>query len=320
MQNINRRYFLAALFAAAVSPAFAQKPVTHKLIAQDKGRVVVLNEKGEVEWEVACGFNSHDLSVLPNGNFLLHTGPATIVEMTKDKQEVWKWESKPVAPYTGRIEIHGYQRLKNGLTMIAETGNKRIIEVDKDGKIVKEVPLTVERPDSHRDTRRVRKLDNGNYLVAHEGMGIVREYDDKGKIVWEYVLDLNNQPATGGHDGHGVSVFNALRLKNGNTLIGGGNNNRVFEVNKEGKVVWSIERDELKRPDGRPIHLCWVTTVQVLPNGNIAFGNTHSGPENPQIIEVTRDKKVVWMLDDWKTFGNDLCASWFLDVKGKVIR
>ncbi|MBB6050909.1 hypothetical protein [Armatimonas rosea] len=320
MQNINRRYFLAALFAAAVTPAFAQKPVTHKLIAQDKGHIVVLNEKGEVEWEVACGFNSHDLSVLPNGNFLLHMGPATIVEMTKDKKEVWKWESKPVAPYTGRVEIHGYQRLKNGLTMIAETGNKRIIEVDKDGKIVKEVPLTVERPDSHRDTRRVRKLDNGNYLVAHEGLGCVREYDDKGKIVWEYVIDLNNQPATGGHDGHGTNVFNALRLKNGNTLIGGGNNNRVFEVNKEGKVVWSIERDELKRPDGRPIHLCWVTTVQVLPNGNIAFGNTHSGPENPQIIEVTRDKKVVWMLDDWKTFGNDLCASWFLDVKGKVIR
>ena len=118
MQNITRRYLFAAVLAAAVAPVYAQKPVTHRLIAQDKGRVVVLNEKGEVEWEVACGFNSHDLSVLPNGNFLIHLGPAKIVEMTKDKQVVWEWQSKPVAPYTGRIEIHGYQRLKNGLTVL----------------------------------------------------------------------------------------------------------------------------------------------------------------------------------------------------------
>ena len=295
--------------------ADAQLPLSHRLIAQDKGHVAILNAKGEVEWEIANPFVSHDIGVLPNGNFLLHTGPATITEVTPEKKTVWEHTSKPNPPYSGVVEVHAFQRLKNGLTMIAETGNRRIIEVDKSGKIVHETPLTVDNPSSHRDTRRVRMLDNGNYLACHEGDGTVREYEPSGKVVWSFKLDLNGQPRTPNHDGHGVEVFNALRLPSGNTLIGGGNNNRVFEVTPDGKTVWSIERDELPG-----IHLCWITSLQVLPNGHIIFGNTHAGPDNPQLIEVTRDKKVVWTFKNFETFGNDLCASQVLDVKGKVIR
>ena len=315
MNHALRLSLLIASFAAIVATAGAQRPVSHRLIAQDKGHVVIVNAKGETEWEAPYPFVSHDIAVLPNGNVLLHTGPATIVEMTPDKKVVWEYTSKPKEGYSGPVEVHAFQRLKNGLTMIAETGNLRIIEVDKDGKIVHETPITVDHPNSHRDTRRVRKLDNGHYLACHEGDGMVREYDPTGKVVWSYKLDLVGQPRTPGHDGHGTEVFNALRLPNGNTLIGGGNNNRVFEVTPEGKTVWSIERDELPG-----IHLCWITSLQVLPNGNILFGNTHAGPDNPQLVEVTRDKKVVWTFKDWNRFGNDLVASQVLDVKGKVIR
>lgn len=306
---------IGALNLLIVGAVFAQTSVSHRLIGQDKGQATILNAKGEVEWQAPCPFVSHDISVLPNGNVLLHTGPATIVEMTPAKQIVWQHTSVPNPPYTGVVEIHGFQRLKNGLTMIAETGNRRIIEVDKDNKVVHEVPLSVDEPNSHRDTRLVRKLDNGHYLVAHEGDNTVREYDPKGAVVWSYKLDLNGQERTPGHDGHGAEVFCAIRLKNGDTLIAGGNNNRVFEVTPDKKTVWSIERDELPG-----IHLCWVTTLEMLPNGHLIFGNTHAGPNNPQLIEVTRDKKVVWTLKDFDHFGNDLCATQILDAKGKVIR
>ena len=289
--------------------------IEHRIIGQDKGRVVIRSSSGMIEWEIPCAHNAHDLAMLANGNVLIHPAANRIVELTPMKEVVWQWESKPVAPYTGAVEIHAFERLADGTTMIAESGNLRIIEVDAKGMIMKSVPLTVERPDAHRDTRRVRKTDAGNYLVCHEGLGLVREYDSTGAIMWEYTIDLNKQPATGGHDGHGTSVFNAVRLKNGNTLIAGGNNNRVMEVNKAKEIVWSIERDELKRPDGRPIHLCWVTTLQVMPNGNILFGNTHAGKDNPQMIEVTRGKRVVWMLDDWNAFGNDLCTGVCIDPK-----
>ena len=292
----------SALFCLSAAPALAADapataPAGHRFIAQDNGHVAIIGADGKVEWEVPCGYTSHDIHLLDNGNFLLHTGPVTVVEMTPEKKVVWKYDAKPKEGYKGAVEVHAFQRLPDGNTMVAETGNRRIVEVDKDGKIVKEIALTVEHPSSHSDTRLVRKLDNGHYLVCHEGDGTVREYDEAGKVVWNYKLDLAGRPESGGHgvEGHGTHVFGAYRLPSGNTLIAGGNNNRVIEVNPEGKTVWSIDQKELPG-----ITLAWVTTLQVLPNGNIIIGNCHAGPENPQLIEVTRDKKVVWTFKDFK--------------------
>jgi len=301
--------------AAAARAWPAGTPVSHRIIAQDRGHIAIVNARGEVEWEVPCAFTSHDIALLPNGNFLLHTGPATVAEMTPEKKVVWQYESRPVDGYSGPVEIHAFQRLPNGLTMIAESGNRRIVEVDNDGRIVHQIPLTVDHPNSHRDTRLVRKLANGHYLVCHEGDGVVREYDEAGKVVWSYALDLNGRPETPGHDGHGTNVFGAIRLRNGHTLIAGGNNNRVLEVTPGGKIVWSVDQNELPG-----IHLFWVTTLEMLPSGHLIIGNTHAGPDNPQLIEITRDKKVVWTFTNMQAFGNDMAAAEVLDVKGPIIR
>jgi outer membrane protein assembly factor BamB len=303
------------LLASVSIAANGQPAVTHRLLLQAKDRVVQLGTNGQIEWEAPCRFVSHDLAMLPNGNVLIHPAPAVVREIDKAGAVVWEYISRPKEGYTGAVEVHAFQRLKDGLTMIAETGNRRIIEVDRDGKIVKEVPLTVDHPNSHRDTRMVRKLNNGNYLACHEGDGTVREYDSTGKVVWSYTLELGDRPRTDGHDGHGIEVFGAVRLKNGNTLIAGGNNNRVLEVNRQGKVVWSVDYNELPG-----IRLYWVTTLQVLPNGHIVIGNTHAGPDNPYLIEITKDKKVVWTFKDFERFGNDLVIAQLLDVKGEVIR
>lgn len=310
------RFAVSALMCiVAVISARADDKPAYRVLAQDKGHVAIVNSKGEVEWEVPCGYNSHDIALLANGNFLLHTAAATVVEMTPEKKTVWKYEAKPKAGYKGQIEIHAFQRLEDGLTMVAESGNKRIVEVDQEGKIVHEIPLTVNKPNPHRDTRLVRKLGNGHYLVCHEGDGMIREYDGKGKVVWSYELDLAGRPRTPGHEGHGTEVFGAIRRDNGNTIIAGGNNNRVFEVSPKGEIVWSIGYDELSG-----IRLAWVTTLQLLPNGNLIVGNCHAGESNPQLFEVTRDKKVVWTFKDFKNFGNNVAAAQVLDVKGKVVR
>ncbi|MFN0087899.1 MAG: hypothetical protein ACKVX9_21075 [Blastocatellia bacterium] len=290
----------------------------YKVIGADKKRIAIVNARGEIEWEVPNEAREvHDIQLLPNRNVLFQTSYTTVVEMSPEKQVVWRHESKPKAGYAGKVEIHSYQRLKGGLTMIAESGNGRIIEVDRQDRIVREIPLTIENPNAHRDTRMVRKLDNGHYLVCHEGDGKIREYDRTGKVVWTFALDLAGRPRSPGHgpEGHGVEVFGAIRLPNGNTMIAGGNNNRVFEVTPAGKTVWSIDHRELPG-----ITFAWMTTLQLLPNGNLIIGNTHAGPENPQLIEVTRDKKVVWQFRDFTNFGNNLVAAQVLGVKGRVIR
>jgi len=305
-------FLLLAIGMAHSSPGVEpNRSPAYRVLAQDKGHVAIVKANGEVEWEVECKHNSHDIARLENGNLLLHVAPAKIVEMTPSKKIVWLYEAQPKPPYTGRIEIHAFQRLPSGLTIVAESGNRRLVEVDAHGNVVKEVPLVVEKPDPHRDTRLARKLPNGHYLVCHEGDGAVREYDGDGQVVWTYKLDLAGRPRSPGHgpEGHGTECFSALRLASGNTLIGCGNGNRVIEVTPAGQNVWSIEQDELPG-----ITLAWVTTLQLLPSGNLIVGNTHAGETNPQLFEVTRDKKVVWTFRDFNTFGNSLAAAMVLDV------
>jgi hypothetical protein len=244
----------------------------------------------------------HDAWVLPNGNVLFQQGWTKIVELTPDKRTVWEYEAGKRNGNEGkRVEVHAFQRLENGWTMIAESGPARIIEVDKDGMIRHEVKLKVDRPNAHSDTRLVRKITNGNYLVAHENDGVVREYDAKGAIVWDYEVPLFGQTRKGGHgpEAFGNSVFSASRLPNGNTLIGTGNGHSVLEVTPQKQIVWKIEQHDLPG-----ITLAWVTRVERLPNGNTLIGNCHAGPDNPQFIEVTPDKKVVWTWKDFKNFGN----------------
>jgi outer membrane protein assembly factor BamB len=314
---LSRLAFATALVALFVPAVRAEDKPAYSVLAADKGRVAIVNPKGEVEWEVATKAEVHDLALLANGNVLFPTGPATIVEMTREKKVVWQYEARPKAGYTGRIEVHAFQRLDSGRTMVAESGNGRIVEVDADGRVVYELPLTIDKPNPHRDTRMARKLDSGHYLVCHEGDGKVREYDAKGKVVWTYALDLGGRPRAPGHgpEGHGNEVFGAVRLPNGHTLIATGNGNRVIEVTPEGKTVWELKQDELPG-----IKLAWVTTLQVLENGNVIVGNCHAGPDNAQLFEVTRDKKVVWTFKDFKSFGNGLAVAQVLGIRGKVIR
>lgn len=298
------------------APAPTTAPA-YRVLAADKGKVALLDAAGKVVWEYANKCEAHDLHLLDNGNVLLPLPGPAVAEVSPDKKIVWRYDCKPKDGYKGRVEVHAFQRLPDGNTMIAESGNTRIIEVDKDGKIVRTVALTVSKPDAHRDTRMVRKTPAGTYLVCHEKDGALREYDEAGKVIWEYKLDLGGRPRSPGHgpEGHGLEVYGAVRLASGNTLIAGGNNNRVIEVTPKGEIVWSIDQKELPG-----ITLAWVTTLHVRDNGNIIVGNCHAGPENPQLFEVTREKKVVWQFKDFKTFGNGLAASHVLDIPGKVIR
>jgi hypothetical protein len=188
--------------------------------------------------------------------------------------------------------------------MIAESGAGRIIEIDREGKIHHQISLKLKKPSPHRDTRLARKLDNGNYLVSHEGDGAIREYDSKGSVVWEYDVPLFDQAPRGGHgpEAWGNQTFACLRLKNGNTLISTGNGHSVLEVTPEKKIVWQIGQKDLPQ-----ITLAWVTTLEVLANGNYVIGNCHAGEGQPLLVEIEpATKRVVWTFDQFDRWGNSV--------------
>jgi hypothetical protein len=281
----------------------------HRILAADssKNRIAIVGRDGQVEWEHRIG-PLHDLHLLPGGNVLFQLDWTRIVEVDPATDEVvWEYDAARMNGNAGRrVEVHAFQRLATGLTMIVESGRARIIEVDRDGAIVHEVPLKIEEPDPHRDTRLARKLETGNYLVSHEGLGKVREYDPKGGVVWEYDVPLFGKERREGHgpEAFGNAAFSAIRLENGNTLVATGNGHSVLEVTPAREIVWSLQQNDLAG-----IQLAWVTTLDELPNGNIVIGNCHAGPENPQLIEITREKNVVWTYRDFELFGNALSNS-----------
>jgi hypothetical protein len=278
----------AALLATEATLGAAQQGTPQRLLVANQSKIAVIAPDGAIEREVKVN-GLHDGALLPNGNILCQANWTKVIEVNPEGAIVWEYDAANSNGNQGvPLEIHSLQRLENGDTLIAESGPGRLIEVDPQGKLKHTIRLTLDKPSKHRDTRLVRKTAQGTYLVAHEGDGKVREYDHDGKVIWEYQM----QPA-------GALVFSAIRLENGNTLIGSGHGKSVIEVNPRGQIVWKLSQEDL--PD---IKLASVTRVERLPNGNTRFGNCHAGPNMPLCIEVTPSKQVVWSYSDFERFGN----------------
>lgn len=304
------------------SLALPAEPFQHgsprRLLAADasKKRIALIQETAighfELLWEHPIE-QLHDLQWLADGRVLFQDRWTRILEIDpKDGSLHWSYDAAAQnrRPGDGPIEIHAFQRLADDVTLIAESGAARLLEVDRQGTLLWQIPLQVDRPDPHHDTRLVRKTPTGTYLVCHEADGVVREYDRQGRVLWFYEVPLfNRKPASGwGADAWGNQVFAAIRLPNGHTLLSTGNGHGVLEVNPDKQIVWQLRQDELPE-----IRLAWVTTLQVLKNGNIVIGNCHGEEAQPQILEIDRQKKIHWRFRDFERFGNSLSNGFILE-------
>jgi outer membrane protein assembly factor BamB len=259
-------------------PVFAGGEVSHRFLCCDYNgdQVCIVAADGNIEWRVEA-HHPQDCWLLPNGNILFAYNDGA-KEVTMAKEVVWEYKET-----ASGVECQAAQPLPNGSVLIVECGTSRLIEVDRAGKISKEIPL-VTKPEikTHNQFRGARKLANGHYVVAFKGEGKIVELDEAGHVVRE-------QPVPG--DPHEVIV-----LKNGNWLVTCGDAHRVLEIDPAGAIVWSLDENDLP---GNPLRL--MAGVQRLPNGNTLLGNYlghgHLG-ENPQVYEVTPDKKLVWSFAD----------------------
>lgn len=91
----------------------------------------------------------------------------------------------------------------------------------------------------------------------------------------------------------------AVRLKNGNTLITDEHDVKTLDVTPEKKVVWEIA--PLQLPQKYRYENSQSATR--LPNGDTILCSRGGSDHGPQLVEVSHDKKVVWVLQDWTNFG-----------------
>jgi hypothetical protein len=257
----------------------ADEPIRHSFFIAGPSFTGIIAEDGSEEWNAGKAA-ARDGFILPNGNALIAWGDE-VKELTRKHEVVFHYTKS-----AENGEIGTAQRLENGNTLITELGKKpRLMEVDREGKIVVDVPLQPETDNAHMQTRMARKLANGNYLAPHLLAFKVKEYTPDGKVIRQFATDIED---LGGRAAENWP-FTAIRLENGHTLVNLTHGNKTVDMDADGKVIWKISNDDF--PDLKPF--ADPCGAQRLPNGNTVIAS-YASQKPVKVFEVTPEKKIVW--------------------------
>ena len=260
---------------------------------------MVIVRDGKVVWSYEMPTNASDpaktlqefsdATLLSNGNvvFARKTGASVI---NSDKKILWNYDAPK------GFEVHVAQPIGLDRVMIVQNGIPAKLMVINiiTGKTEKEFELKTNGDPKtvHTQFRRAQMTPAGTFLVAHHDQDKVVEYDANGKEIWSVAAAI---------------PWDAVRLKNGNTLIAS-HNSFAREVNPKGETVW-----EFTQKDVPNIPLFCFQEANRLANGNTVISNwcpngivdakgakaPSKWPTYVQVLEVTPDKKVVWALRSW---------------------
>lgn len=222
------------------------------------------------------GYATHTeyVTVAPNGNLIVSDGEAMFVQEIdrKTHELVWQYGVKDIQGY-----VKGYLhqpdksfKINDHEVLINDGNNRRVIIVDQ---------LTNDVVWQYGETLRMGKtpgmlmagtntvpLDGGKQIIITDTLEKKVMIVDRAtkNIVWEWT-----KPDAGW-------IQHVWPTKDGTFVMEDRNKNEVFEVNKEGKILWTLNRLEdgssLKHP----------TDVVKLANGNVLIAESGRG----RIIEV----------------------------------
>jgi hypothetical protein len=253
-------------------------------IGEGYNKILLINQ-GKIVWtySTGSGWEYDDVWMLSNGN-ILFSRMQYLAEITPGKKVVWHYD----AP--AGTEIHSCQPIgldkvlfiQNGLPPKLKVVNIRTGTVEVEHELPA-ISATDQRT-VHAQFRRVRYTAQGTYLVPFLEMNRVVEYDKDFHEVWSY--DVR-------------SPWAAIRLRNCNTLITDEHDASTVEVTPDKKIVWQVTPADL------PAAYNYENSQSAtrLANGNTIICSRGGKAEGPQLVEITPDKKVVWVLEDWMDLG-----------------
>jgi hypothetical protein len=260
----------------------AQHPMLY--FGEGYNKLLVVNG-GKIIWTYSTGpgWEYDDAWLLSNGN-ILFTRMQYIAEVTPNKKVVWRYDA------TAGTEIHACQPIGLDKVLFIQNGlppHLMVVNLRTKAVEVNHVLPAVSASDPrtvHGQFRRVRYTARGTYIVPFLEMDRVAEYDKDFNEVWSYAIP---------------TPWAAIRLHNGNTLITDERDVTTREVDSSGKTVWEITKADIPAE-------YWYGNAQSatrLANGNTILCSRGGGKHGPQLVEVTPDKKVAWVLQDWQHFG-----------------
>ena len=263
-------------------------------------RIIEVNMLGEVTWQYVLPeeFKQYanpgqDVERLANGNTLLVLPGKGIVEISSEGDVVWSHMDEKVS--------HDADRLANGNTLYAFGNNDGLEdaqakEVTPDGELVwqwyakdyfnKEPYVNLSR-NGWAHTNAVERLESGNTLISPRNFDLLVEVDSEGAVVRTF------------GDGMLVDAHDPEFLSTGNILV----SNQVkpheaLEFDPDtNKIIWRFVPPYRQIANSFSVSFSSVIPVMMpirdvdrLPNGNVLITGY------PFIIEVTRDREIVWQL------------------------
>ena len=255
-----------------------QKPEKPIYAACDS-RLLKYDEAGNLVWkydkDVAPLMG--DLQLLPNGNLLFADG-AKAQEITQDGKVVFTF----IPEDNGRNDlVFSAERLDDGNTLVCwNTANKMVL-VDPNGKIVKEIQCQFASPknDDHHNLRIVRKTPRGTYWAAHKHSGTVAEYAEDCTFMRKFVLE-------------GKDAYAVQELPSGEIMATYLDCIVIFD--KDCKEVWRWTNEDMAKLGVENSYLC---NIFPRKNGNFVISNFACNTGDKHLVcmfEFTRDKQVVW--------------------------
>jgi len=258
-------------------------------------KTYMMGEDGKATWTYPAA--TRDGYVLDDGAIVLTLSKSksfsggAVIKIAADGTETLIWRGT-------QSEVNSAQPTADGTFVVTEAGpNPRLIEVDAAGNIAIEFPLSCQKNNHHMQTRMARKLVDCTYLAPHLLDFAVFHYAADGEVLDK--LDTT----VAGDTSHAIHTwpFTAIRHSDGHTLVCCTHGNRVVDFGPDGKITWTLTNDDLP---GK-----WLQDPcggQVLPNGNVVITSYAAGrtnPDAPKLIEVNREKKVIWTYSDGQKVG-----------------
>ena len=248
--------------------------------------IAIIDKKtGSIEWkhELDKDYECNDIEVTPEGNVLFaYLKGARLIN--KNHEIIWDYKAKE------NEEIHSATRLGDGGYMIAVCGEPaRIVELDNNGNVKKEIPFMTLIFDSGSQFRQIAKAENGTYYVPLIEKQKVLQISPDGRISNTFFM--------------GKDLFSVKVLKNNNILISCGRDGGFVEVDPETKSAYDMLPTNIIKGGS----LLYVAEIIPYENGNklIANSNMRSNDKSqPLVIEINKNNDIIWSLPYNKEIKN----------------
>jgi len=214
-----------------------------------------------------------DIQLLNNKTILINYGNGT----AEYELKTGKFIRQPIKALSG---IQTVRRMQDGKTFLAN--NSTIFIYKTDNTLEKTIKLP-KIPKAR--VRLIRITPKNTILYSGANPFSVIEIDMKGKVLWSRKLP---------HKG-----YKHKRLANGNTLNSTGDECKVVEIDKDGKIV-SFVGGKIEHPN---LGLDFCSGWDLLKNGNIVMTNWLGHGKygkGVHLAEFSRNNKLIWTWQDHK--------------------